>query len=346
MLSERRSRIRGMLLGAALIASALFAGQVLADAAADGSSPGRGATESGTAESGSADRAEAEILVGGSSRSYTLFVPDVTAQPAAPLVLVLHSRGGSGQAIAELTGFDQLAQEDGALVAYPDGLEGEWNYLTGRGGNTGVDDVRFLVELVRDISERYAIDSSRVYVAGFSNGGFMAQRLACAPESPFTAYASVAGAAFGGIPELCRTPGPMSLLLMHGTADRVVPWEGQVVPYQGRELLLSASVPQSFGFWAGHAGSGCRTERREVPPTGRSPETTVRLLIADDCPAGHRVVLYAVINGGHNWPGGSSDGAGGAVNRDIDGSEEIWRFFRETPERTSPSEGGWAQGDS
>jgi polyhydroxybutyrate depolymerase len=289
---------------------------------------------------------EGELLVGGSSRSYTLFVPDSPARPAAPLVVVLHARGGSGEAMAELTGFDELAREDGALVAYPDGLEGEWNYLTGLRGNTGVDDVRFLVELVRDISERYAVDASRVYVAGFSNGGFMAQRLACDPESPFAAYASVAAAAFGGIPELCRNPAPMSLLLMHATADRVVPWEGQVVPFQGRELLLSASVAQSFGFWAGHAGCGAQTERRDVPPTGRSPETTVRLLIASDCPSAHRVVLYAVVNGGHNWPGRSRDGAGGAVNRDIDGSEEIWRFFRETPERVPPSEGERAEGAS
>ncbi|MEX2541318.1 MAG: PHB depolymerase family esterase [Trueperaceae bacterium] len=282
-------------------------------------------------QAAAAQAEDRDLILGGTVRTYRLFVPESLAPgEPPPLLLALHGRGGTGGSMADLTGFDELARRQGVIVAYPDGLGREWNYLVGVGGNQGVDDVLFLEELVRDVDRLHRIDASRVFVAGFSNGGFMAQRLACQAGSPISAFGVVAAAGFGGMPGLCGQPAPISMLLIHGTADTVVPWGGGTAVVEGREVLLSASAADTFAFWADSTGCSGGASRSDLPQTGRSPGTSVVKLRADSCREGHRVVLYAVLNGGHNWPGSSRAAVAGPVNRDIDATELIWQFFRET----------------
>ena len=82
-----------------------------------------------------------------------------------------------------LTHFDDLADREGFMVAYPDGLNNEWNFVRGvRGYAMTQDDTAFLVALIDHIGADHPVDKARVYLAGFSNGGFMAERVAC--ENP------------------------------------------------------------------------------------------------------------------------------------------------------------------
>ena len=273
--------------------------------------PSRGETPPG-------EMVHAELSLAGASRSYELFTPAGSDGPL-PLLVVLHGRGGSGAGMATATGFNELAD---ALVAYPNGLEEQWNYLAGLGGNSGVDDVRFIHELVEQLVAEGSADPGRVYLTGFSNGGFMVQRLACEADSQFSGFASVAGAGFGGMPQLCAQPRPLAMMLVHGTLDRVVPWDGQVGMVGGRQLLLSASVPQTFAFWADFAGCGGASDRRSIPLPGPRPES-VEVLRVTDCPAGSEVVLYALKGGDHSWP--RLEGADGRAAFDV--SREILEFF-------------------
>lgn len=283
------------------------------------------------------------LEIDGVERSYLVFVPadsgggaatgdaaptDVVAPAGngAPLLFVLHGRGGSGASMVETTGFNELAAAAGAVVVYPDGMSGQWNYLAGLGGNDGANDPKFLETLAGEIAGLYPIDPKRVYVAGYSNGGFMAQRLACEPDSPFAGFASIAAAGFGGMPELCREPAPLSLMLVNGTSDSVVPWSGRTGVIEGRELLLSASVPQTFAFWANHAGCGGASERRRIPLAGPTPER-VEILSVTDCPAESEVVLYAVVGGRHDWPRLDGPGSAQAGSVGFDASAEVWKFF-------------------
>lgn len=273
---------------------------------------------------------ERSVLVSeGVEREYLLFTPSRPVDPA-PLLVVLHGRGGSGQAMAGMTGLNELAERDGAFVVYPEGLERQWNYLTGIGGNTGTNDVRFLEDLVEILAARFPVDRSRIAVAGFSNGGFMAQRLACEPSTPFTAFAAVAAAAFGGMPGICSSAGPRSVLLIHGTDDGVVPWRGSSTMLQGRVIMLSAPLPETFAFWADLAG--CReVVRREVDGTN---EHAVRMLSAVSCREERSVAFYVLQGGGHHWPGAHTDsegidaegddGAGSSLG--FDASVAVWDF--------------------
>ena len=266
----------------------------------------------------------------GVERASALHVPDALPDEA-PLVLVLHARFGDGPGMAEHTGFNAIADREGFLVAYPDGIDGEWNYIRGVTGYPNpLDDVAFLTTLVDTIAAGYPVDRTRVYVAGFSNGGFMTQRIACEAPGPFAAFASVAASGFGGMLAVCIEPetAPAPMLLIHGTADDNVPWEGNGVTRGEVTVYVTYPVPETLAYWAEFNGCQPNAETENVPQSGRSPGTSVRFLRVD-CPANASVVLAIVEGGGHNWPGPDQEPypGSGLINHDIDAAEEIWSFF-------------------
>jgi polyhydroxybutyrate depolymerase len=272
---------------------------------------------------------EARILTfDGLERTYLIHVPDnYDPQTPVPLLLMLHGRGGDGGRIAALTSFSNIADEKNFIVLYPDGIDNQWNYVKDVPGYSSMtqDDTGFLLALLEEISGQYSIDNKRVYVAGFSNGGFMTQRLACDAPERFAAFASVAAAGFGGLTELCQTPSPLSFLFIHGTADAVIPWQGLV---RGNSYML-APVTETLAFWASYSGCDGDITDTAIPQQGNSPDTSVKLF-AVGCSKNNEVLLYAVQGGGHNWSGVEGmipEEFAGKVNTDIQASEVIWEFF-------------------
>ena len=284
------------------------------------------------------------LISGGLERTYRLHVPEDLTQPA-PLVIVLHGRGGTGRHIEGYTGFDELADREGFIAAYPDGLNNEWNYVHNIIGYSDThDDIAFLIALVDQIAQDYAVDLSRVYIAGFSNGGFMAERVACENPTRFAAFASVSAAGFGGMLDVCQKAGTVSapMLLIHGTADDNVPWTGLGSTHGDQTIYVLYPVPDTLGYWAEFNGCQGKAETTDLPELGDSPGTSVRILTVD-CPSDASVMLYGVIGGGHNWPGkaeGIPAQIAGQVNLDFDATEVIWDFFAQhqrlqsTPEAT------------
>lgn len=263
-------------------------------------------------------------------RSYWLHVPD-TLPEAAPLVLVLHPRFGDGPTMAEHTGFNAVADREGFIVAYPDGVDGEWNFVRGVPGYPNpLDDVAFLTALVDTIAESYPVDRARVYVAGFSNGGFMAQRIACEAPGPFAAFASVAASGFGGMLDVCLEPetAPAPMLLIHGTADDNVPWNGTGATQGDVTIYVTYPVPDTLGYWAEFNACQPDAETEDIPTSRLSPGTSVRILRVA-CAENASVVLYMIQGGGHNWPTPTREAYAGSglINHDIDATEEIWSFF-------------------
>jgi polyhydroxybutyrate depolymerase len=280
-----------------------------------------------------AELSHLELVHDGASRGYELFVPPTYDGSAAlPLVLALHGRAGSGERMAHLTGFDIRAAENHFLVVYPDSVDDHWNYLHGiPGAPEGPDDIDFLTRLVDAVGRDYRIDRERLYVVGISNGGFMAQRLACEPDAGIKAFASVAASGYGAMPATCAPRRPIDALYLHGTADHLVPWKGQIVTNDsGDSQVVTLPVSESMKFWSRVNGCDPELETRDLPRSGRSPETRVRIYTTRACKDGARVALYAIVGGGHNWPG--RDGLipphiAGAVNLDFHATDAIWSFF-------------------
>jgi poly(3-hydroxybutyrate) depolymerase len=167
-----------------------------------------------------------ERVVLDSGRSYVLHVPpqareDPEAVAGKPVMVVLHGLLTGPADAATSTGFDALADRDGVLVAYPSGLKRSFNagLCCGEAVVQEVDDVTFLEDVVADLRARGA---GRTSVVGFSNGGMMAYRFACArPELVDTV------GVLSGTLEVPRCQGPIRALHLHGTRDTAVPFEGE-----------------------------------------------------------------------------------------------------------------------
>ncbi|MFT5505759.1 MAG: polyhydroxybutyrate depolymerase [Gammaproteobacteria bacterium] len=269
----------------------------------------------------------------GHQRSFIIYQPASydSGQPV-PLLMVLHGRNGTAQRVSELTSFNKRADQHGFIVVYPEGTSKQWNYLHGiPGAPEGADDPGFLLALTRAIINQYNIDLKQIYVTGISNGGFMAQRIACDQSNLYSGFASVAAGGYAVMPEYCKRTTAIDALYLHGTADRLVPWEGLGVrDKNGEEQLVTMSIKKSLKFWAEHNQCSPKVVINDLSPTGRSPETRVRILNSNYCPSRSKVTLYAIIGGGHNWPGVQNtfpSSVTGHVNLDIHASDEIWTFF-------------------
>jgi polyhydroxybutyrate depolymerase len=269
----------------------------------------------------------------GGAREYQLYIPssyDMTE--SSPLLIALHGRTSTGQRMADLTSFNSRADKYGFAVVYPQGIRKQWNYLHGIAGfKEQPNDSEFLLDIVAAVSDRYNIDSNRIYVTGISNGGFMAQRLACYAPDKFAAFASVAAGGYAAMPIECVNNGPVNMLYIHGTADEKVPWKGlAVTDGNGNQQLVTMSITNSVKFWANRNQCSLDVVSKDLPRKGNSPGTRVKTLSSDDCMGNAGVVLYAIIGGGHNWPGVAGfipPSIAGRVNMDIHASDVIWEFF-------------------
>ena len=253
------------------------------------------------------------MLVGGVDRRWMLVVPpNTTERQRLPLLIVLHGVGGKGPAMQRL-GFDKLAAPAGYIVAYPDAFGGSWN--DGRPGmeplvGSPVDDIAFLRELIsRSVAEAGA-DPTRVAIAGFSNGALMASRAACEMTDQLASVILVSGAGPRDMTQRCKPSRPLPIMVVFGTADTVVPYEGgQVANNGGKSRGQVAPVREMLDIWRGV--NGC-TNIESVPVAATS--SIVIALRGTGCRAD--LVHFKVAGGGHDW----------VSNTWFDTTTEAWRF--------------------
>jgi len=277
------------------------------------------------------------IDVNGAKRSYTVQSP---ATKPAPLVVVLHGKTQRGADMITRTAWPIVAKREGFAVVFPDGLNHAWadaRTKAGpelRGPPPGTDDVAFIGKLVDKLVADGTADAKRVYVTGISNGGAMVMTLVCARADLFVAGASVIMNLTDESAVTCHPSRPLPMLIMNGTADPLIPYEG------GRGSSYFAadgfwSTEKTVAFW--RELNGCETEDADVtemPDKAPADQSTVTR-VSSRCPTGHDVVLYRINGGGHRMPGFAPDarfprvasGLLGPQNGDIDGAETIWAFF-------------------
>ena len=267
------------------------------------------------------------------TRTYWLHVPeDYDQTDTYPLVVVLHGRNITGRDMIRITRMNDFADEYGFIVLYPDGIDRQWNYLRGFEwfASPEHDDTDFILTLIESLQDEYSIDANQLYVTGFSNGGFMTQRLACDAHDTFVAAAVVGAGGYTGLDVLCQDAAPIPILLMHGTHDAVVPWTGTSIPAGDTAIWVSAPLTETVGFWGVHLNCAPEFEQTEVPKTEEDQPTSVLIGELADCDDNTRLMVYSINGGGHNWPGVTNaipNEIGGNVNTDIHASEEIWKFF-------------------
>jgi polyhydroxybutyrate depolymerase len=242
--------------------------------------------------------------------------------------------------------FDQLADEQGLIVVYPDGYERHWNdcrkiaHYSARTRN--IDDLGFLRALVEHLRVTYGADARRVYVVGYSNGGQMAFRLAL--EAPDLLAGIAAVAANLPAPENmdCQASGrPVPVLLLNGTADPINPYEGGEVTIFGhgnRGRVLSSA--DSAAWIAKLDGAEPEVVAQRLPSSQPADKGWAERSVWK-APSGMEVGLYTIHGGGHTLPQPQAHYPPqlGNTYTGIDGPLEIWRFFaRQPPRPTSAKE--------
>jgi polyhydroxybutyrate depolymerase len=243
------------------------------------------------------------------------------------MLLALHGGSGTGAGVSALTHLNDLADREGALVVYPDGLHESW--ADGRGvtdaDQQGVDDVAFFRQLIRALQGQYSVDSRRIYVTGISNGGFMTQRLACELADRIAAVVSVAATLSTNLAASCAPPRPLPILYVLGENDPLVPYAGGVIN-GNRGTALSAAG--SLAAWVRFSDCAGAPTTRALPDRVEDG-THVSQTLYTNCRDGAQVGLYSVAGGGHTWPSGRQYlpvAAVGRVTHQIDNAD-LWAFL-------------------
>lgn len=278
------------------------------------------------------------IMVGGQQRAYRLRVPDtLDAAKPAPLVLVFHGGGGTPEQIERESRFSELADREGFVVAYPAGYRRSWN--DGRGADAvaaqrdGIDDVAFIAALIDEVAASRRIDPKRVYATGISNGAMFSHRLALALAPRIAAIAPVAG----GLPQALlasfEPKEPVSVLVVHGSQDPLVPYAGGDVKVMRSTRGRVVGAEESARRWSQRDGCAATPAAEEVA-AGLDGGCSVTRLTYAGCTRGTGVVLLRLDEGGHTWPGGSQylpQRLVGKVCRNLDGAALIWDFLKQHP---------------
>lgn len=262
------------------------------------------------------------IRAGGRVRDYRLYVPP-SYQPgrAAPLLFNLHGYGSDNLSQERSGDFRSIADTAGFLIVHPNGtIDPGTSYLYWNAWNQsgGPDDVAFLSALVDTLAQRYTIDFDRLYSAGYSNGGFMSYELACHLGSRIAAVASVCGSMENGQPGRCQPAHPTPLLEIHGTGDTNV-------TYTGGSWFVP--IPTVLNYWVQANGCNPTPVVTAVPDLDPTDNSTAEHSVWRGARVGAVVEHFRILNGGHVWPGGPPSSTD-VVNRDISGSQEVWRFLR------------------
>ncbi len=266
-------------------------------------------------------------------------------EPRPAVVLVFHGSMGEGAQARAGFGyaFDELAEEHGFLVAYPDGFDRHWNGCRKKGpyeaNLQNVDDVGFALAIVDALAERDPVDRDRLFATGVSNGGQMALRLALEAPEHFRAVAPVI-ASLPTPDNLGCEPRrlPISIAILNGTEDPMNPFEGGKVALYGvwgdRGEVLSTEA--TLEAWREIGGLTAPAQRRWL--ADHDPEDGSRIQeISYREPARPLVRLLAVHGGGHTVPHPAMRMPRllGRTNRDHRAADLLWAFFSEAPPRAT-----------
>ena len=267
------------------------------------------------------------ITVNDIRRHFVSYVPaSKTDNPA--VIISLHGRLSNGKGMMRFADFRPIADKEGFIIICPDGINKSWN----DGRNTpaykqGINDVKFINELIDYAVNIYHADAKRVYVTGMSNGGFMASRLACELPGRIAAIAVVAASMdtnAGYLP--CK---PLPVMYIQGNEDPVVPFSGGAMK-NGKGTIYGHE--QVLQVWA--AADQCALQPASTNLNAAVNDGTGVTRETYSSPSGKvKVTGYIITGGGHTWPGGSQylpEFLVGIASKNLDACKVIWEFFKQS----------------
>ena len=261
-----------------------------------------------------------ELVHGGIDRYYYIHLPHPEAEGSSSVLFNLHGYGSNAIEQMLYADFRDLAitEQNNFILIHPQGAplntaltssSSHWNSGGWTIGST-VDDVDFIDTIINLVSQKYDINSQRIYSTGMSNGGFMSYHLACNLSSKIAAIASVTGSMSHETYDNCDPSHPTPIMQIHGALDGVV-------PYDGNSTLGMKSIDNTIEFWRSY--NLC-----EIDPIINFTEyfgagLGINQKSFVNCLNSIQLELYKIDTMGHVWPDKNSYG--------ISASEKIWEFI-------------------
>ncbi|RUL88570.1 alpha/beta hydrolase family esterase [Tautonia sociabilis] len=295
------------------------------------------------------------LVVGELERTYRVYVPQGWSRPA-PAVFVFHGEGGTSETIQRYCRFDPIADEEGFVVVYPQGVGRNWDYgpdapvvrsrgfgalysrdATSEETDQRVDDVAMVRAVAEELGELGLIDLGRVFATGISSGAMFCHRLASEASDLVTAVAPVSGGMAEPVAERFSPEFPVSLMAIIGEDDPLMPVSGgPVAPLlpqdRGRVAPADATIAR---YLERDAIQGLPTVT-VLPDSPEDDGTTTRVFSYPSGRGGALVWVYRIEGAGHNWPGRPLNyhvQMVGKASQDFDASLAIWDFFKRCPSR-------------
>jgi polyhydroxybutyrate depolymerase len=223
-----------------------------------------------------APKRQESIAIGNDERVVDLYEP-ILVDGTRPLLILLHANGESPYLMEAQSGIGVLAAREGLFVALPPAREHRWDARLSTGDPIEQSpDVTYVVGLIDRLVADLPIDRDRVFIAGFSMGGALSERLGCEAASKLTAVVLDAGAPWS---DECSPARPVSILVLHGTADGTFP------------IALAGEVVARWRTLDRCRGAPVATQLSETVTSERN----------DDCAAGAAVQFVRYAGAGHRW---------------------------------------------
>ncbi|MBQ0796138.1 PHB depolymerase family esterase [Zhongshania sp.] len=276
------------------------------------------------------------IEIGDIQRSYSFYLPNnLPDQPA--LVFMLH---GSLQSIDDIRGytayqFEQLADQHKFILVYPAGYKNNWNDCRKTANyparTENIDDIKFIKTLMSHFEHRFGSNSTKSFMAGFSNGGHLGFRFALENPNDIGGIAAISANLPSASNLDCFDKGvAVPVLVMNGTDDPINPYHGGRVTLFGfgdrGDVLSSIASAEHFARTAGYHGAPSET-KYFLNSQHDDPTATKYIAWRDNQHA--EIMLYTVTGGGHTIPQPyfRFPRILGATGKEINGPAEIWAFF-------------------
>ncbi|KCV81449.1 putative hydrolase [Actibacterium atlanticum] len=264
---------------------------------------------------------ERKISVGGTKRSYVLYLPDnLSARSSWPVIIAYHPALGTGQGMADITKLHQTAG-DKFIVAYPDGFRRTFNAgdCCGVAEKRNIDDVGFFKAMMADIGSMAPVQS-KAYLTGYSNGARMVYHLVCnvpemvAAAAPFAATRNMDNCKSSRVP----------VLHIHGDADEGSPVDGGYAQSGLMKNSLGYMEPAQSVVSRIASRNGCASGGATISESGLGNSICKRY---STC-SGGETILCVVPGLGHVWPGAPAGSKRfGPARPDLNGSRAVVNFF-------------------
>ena len=257
------------------------------------------------------------------NREYTLYKPKFLTENS-PLVLLLHGAKSNPNDIIEYSGMNTIADNGNFMVCYPQGTISPITNNTHWNSNLEISDTNdtdFLSKLAQKIQKDFKLNRENIFIAGMSNGGFMAYTIACEKSEVFNSIASVAGTMSGNDWRNCSPTERVPVLQVSGTNDSTVPYDGSMNTKFG--WGGAPNIEEVIKFWS-NLNLCSKEETIKFNDINRSDGSIVELTKKIGEETKNEIWFYKIIGGGHDWPGWTKSWG----NKDINTSIEIWKFFK------------------